>query len=377
MRSRHPYRSGFTRAAAALSAAVALPLALTAAVAAGSGPGSDTRSVAAGQSIQAAIDRASPGDTIVVGPGVYHENLTIEKSGITLRGAGASPEGTVLEPPATPRPSICTEFGEVNGICVTGYVDPETREPGARIEEVTVTGFLVRHFSRFGILLYNADDLVVARNEVSHSRRYGISGYDLEGVRYLDNIVHDNTGGGLQLADSARANAVMAGNRVYANSGEGGIGIFLRDTSTGVLSANRVEDNCVGIAVVAIDSATPTRHWVIRGNTVRDNTRACPPAEEGGPPLSGIGVMVLGADETVVESNAVGGNHPAGETPFAGGVAVVSSADLGGSDADGNLVRANRVSGNAPADVIHDGSGAGNRFLGNTCGTSVPDGLCH
>ena len=49
--------------------------------------------VANGQSIQAAIVGAADGDTIVVGAGVYTENLTIDKA-VTILGANAGIAGT-------------------------------------------------------------------------------------------------------------------------------------------------------------------------------------------------------------------------------------------------------------------------------------------
>ncbi|MFN8481415.1 MAG: chondroitinase-B domain-containing protein, partial [Kouleothrix sp.] len=53
------------------------------------------RSVIVTQNIQAALDQAQPGDTIIVPAGTYVENLVFRRAGragapITLRGAGAS-----------------------------------------------------------------------------------------------------------------------------------------------------------------------------------------------------------------------------------------------------------------------------------------------
>src|SRR5207342_1338265 len=232
--------------------------------------------VGPGGSIQRALNRDHRGDTVVVAPGVYYENLTITTSGITLRGAGAGPGGTVLLPPAKPHPSICTEFGEVNGICVTGYVDPKTREPGAPIRNVRVSGFRVTGFSRYGILLYDAIDLTVSGTQTSHNHRYGVAGYALTGVRYLGNSAHDNTGGGLQIGDSPKAGAVISGNRVYRNGRQGGIGILLRDSNGGRVTGNRVSGNCAGMILIAANP-TPVSKWVVSANYLRGNSAACRP----------------------------------------------------------------------------------------------------
>ena len=44
------------------------------------------------QTIQAAIEAASAGDTINVGPGTYEENITIKKANITLQSTGTAAE---------------------------------------------------------------------------------------------------------------------------------------------------------------------------------------------------------------------------------------------------------------------------------------------
>src|SRR4051794_6876385 len=77
--------------------------------------GARTIKVFEGDSIQAAIDAADPGDTIKIKPGTYAENLWVNKDDITIKGAGSS--RTELVPPATPNPFCGADQGSVNGIC--------------------------------------------------------------------------------------------------------------------------------------------------------------------------------------------------------------------------------------------------------------------
>ena len=77
-------------------------------------------------SIQAAVDAATPGDTILVF-GTHRENVAIVKDGLTLRGVGAR-----ILPPLTPATHACfdpAQPGEaIHGICVSGDVDLDTGE---------------------------------------------------------------------------------------------------------------------------------------------------------------------------------------------------------------------------------------------------------
>lgn len=64
--------------------------------------GAAVRTVHPGQSIQAAIDAANPGETIQVDPGTYSGYVTIAKDGITLRGSGSGSGGSSLIPVGPP-----------------------------------------------------------------------------------------------------------------------------------------------------------------------------------------------------------------------------------------------------------------------------------
>ena len=94
--------------------------------------------VGPGDSIQAAVDAAQPGDTILV-KGRHQENVAITTDGITLRGLGA-----VLAPAATPTQNACTDPSapaDVNGICILGDVNFVTGEVIREVRDVTISGF--------------------------------------------------------------------------------------------------------------------------------------------------------------------------------------------------------------------------------------------
>jgi nitrous oxidase accessory protein NosD len=327
-----------------------------------------------GQSIQAAIDAAEPGDRIVVEPGVYHENLTITKDNLTLRGAGLDEERTVLEPGETPTPSICTQADVVHGICVTGP------SPGPPVTGTTIRGFTIAHFSGFGIFLLNANDSVVRQTQARDNDGYGISGFVLSGVRFIDNIANDNGQPGLYIGDSPDANAVVRGNESYGNGAGGaeGDGILIRDSNHGVVRGNRVWDNCVGITFV--DSGenldVALSDWQAENNWAARNNRSCLGEEGGAPPLSGIGILLLGTDDVLVRRNTVVGNEPTGPSIASAGIALLSGIPAGGAEPTNTRVEQNRVHDNDPYDILWDESGSANTFNNNDCEKSLPSWIC-
>jgi parallel beta-helix repeat protein len=358
-------RRTLTATAALLAALAATPAALA-----------DTDRVRPGESIQAAIDAAEPGDTIRVDAGVFRENLTITTNRLRLVGAGHVGPGprTFLRPAATPAASPCTveEEGEtfVAGICAAGEFDPVTFEPGAPLVGTRIQGFLVEGFGD-GVLFFNANDSRVKSVHARNNDAYGITGFIVHGIRFVHNAVHDNGEAGLYVGDSSDADAVVRGNSSSGNLE----GIFLRDSSNGLVEDNRIHDNCAGIVVLETGAPDPSGNWDLLGNVAKRNNEACPGGDEQ-PPISGVGIALAGTDEVIVEENTVIDNRPSIEAPFAGGVVVFATSEFGGDEPNGNRVRRNFIRRNEPADIVWDGTGTDNRFRANDCRSSIPGSLC-
>jgi hypothetical protein len=321
-----------------------------------------------GHSIQRVIRAASPGDTIIVHHGTYHQNLTIRKSHITLIGRDVT-----LLPPATPR-GFCPQFSapEVDGICVLGRFDPDTGQPFAPTVGTRITGFRVRGFHGDGILLFNVAFSRIVGNVAAHNTGYGIVGFVQHGGVYLWNASHDNHEPGFYLGDSPDADYVIAHNRAWNNQ----YGIFVRHSAHGRIHDNEMWGNCVGALLLDDGQPGGLNHITFWHNRSWANDAACPADDEGAPPLSGIGVALVGAHSTVLSDNTITGNVPGGATAFSGGIVMVSATPFGGLALRHNRVIDNTLSANSPFDIFYDGSGGDNTFSGNHCTTSQPSWIC-
>jgi parallel beta-helix repeat protein len=314
--------------------------ALALAPAASAAPPQRVTVVGPGESIQAAVDKADRGDTIVVF-GIHHENVAIQTDGLTLRGVGA-----VILPPAAPVAHACfdpTEVDEaVHGICAIGDLDFDTNEVVRRVEGVTVSGFSVRGFTGSGLLAIAA-----------------------HGTTFRGNVATNN--GDAEISAGQATDTLVLGNRASG----GRFGIFLTESRGGLVLGNRVHGNCAGVFALDLGSGS-SGGFRIAGNAIRHNTRACA-ANEDFPVLSGIGVALLGGTENTVVANLITGNVPSGDTAASGGVVVVTSP-AGPAPTD-TVVKRNVVLGNDP-DLFWDGTGTGNALAPNLCRTAIPTALC-
>jgi parallel beta-helix repeat protein len=352
--------------------AAIIPAALAAVMLVGAAPASAKALVVGpGESIQTALDAARPGDTVVVLPGTYREAVCVTTDDVKLRGTGS-----VIVPPAQAPQTPCASGpeGQTIGIALFGQVAEQTGEVVDPLSDVTVSGFRIEGFAAFGIGMIGGEDVEIVNNTAVDNKKRGISGSLSTGVTMKANRVTGSKDAGLYLGDSPRANASIVGNTAWDN---GRFGIFVIDSSQGSVVGNRSFGNCGGIFVHSTSAATAAERWTVKHDRVQDNTKACSPDQEG-PPISGLGILVQGANRSTVLANVVTGNRPTGPSFISGGIAVASSASPsrgGGNDPVGNLVKANRLRDNQP-DLFYDGSGSDNVFVHNSCETSIPDRLC-
>ncbi len=305
--------------------------------------------------IAAGVAAASPGSTVLVCPGIYHEDVTVNKA-LTLTGLNATIDAT----------------GLANGVQVLAS---NVTVKGFTIENAIGEGVLVGVDSPGGLPPYPTSELVggpVLTNEA-------IIG---------NNVSNDNKG----FAGPGGTTSTC----LY--QGDCGGGIHLSVVSNSTVSGNHVSGNADGILLT--DEYGPNFDNVISFNKVTDNITECgitlpshnPGAVSyGAPPtftITGLNPSVGGVYGNKVLFNVVTGNGTVPlpvvpGNPFlqggGSGAGVGIFAPSPGTAAYDNLVEGNQISGNGLAGVtLHSHAPGqylnGNQIIGNFIGQNNVDG---
>jgi parallel beta-helix repeat protein len=324
-----------------------------------------------GESIQAAVNKAKNGNTIFIEPGIYKEAIVVDKPGIKLIGKiSINGDEVVIKNPGD----------EDNGIKVTGNGD------GFVLANITV-----RDFEENGVFLDSADNYVITHVKAINNKDYGIfpvhSNHGL--IEFC--IATGSSDTGIYVGQSS--DVVIQFNTAFANVQ----GVEVENSSNVDVAFNQSYNNVSGLSVTLLpgkDITTSSNVHVHQNHFYNNNHVNFGDADEleANIPV-GIGVLILGTDQTVVENNTITGNDFSGVIVFSSLVLTVI-ADVPPSDFEGmepnpdgvkvikNLLKNNGS--NPPeipdlplpgVDLLWDGSGTDNCWSKNIFTTSYPSPL--
>ena len=347
--------------------------------------------------IQAAIDKAKPGDTILVEPGTYnfvpgpyvpsaadpnkpgkyYYGLRIKTNNLRLIGKvvpGRGEAGKVrlvydapVDPYDNPRAAdVGAGIYAAPDVSLpadpTRSCDPDVSADSAlgllckanSLKDFYVRGFTVEGFPRNGIQTRWVEGFEFIRNESVNNLNNGIYPTLSANGLVQNNVSYGSLDTAMWVAGSE--NVRVIGNEVFGSV----IGFEITVSNNVWVTQNKIYDNTVGIGLFhpggAGNPPLPVmENWVIEHNDVRDNNR--PNAAVPGtfqkelPP--GIGILLLGVSDHVVSKNVVEDNLYVGIgvlgwcTANAANPARCAPGNLiADPSANNNLVSLNKFSGN-------------------------------
>lgn len=242
-----------------------------------------------GSSIQEAVKAANPGDLIRVYPGTYSENVYIDKDDISLQGVVIKGEWPTLD-----------GKGEINdAFLYSGN--------GTLIEN-----FKIINYKGNGVMGQAGNNFVIRNNWIIDTGVYGIfPQYGKNGL-----IEHNVVS---KIADAAIYvgmcdNVDVLHNEVF----ESVAGIEIENSRHCLVENNYAHDNTGGL-LAFVTPGLPiktTFDVILRNNFVVNNNIAnfgAPGSTVAGIP-AGTGVLIMAADDVIVENNIITGNKNSGIT---------------------------------------------------------------
>jgi len=202
--------------------------------------------------IQAAIDAARDGDTVLVAPGTYMEMINFRGKVITVVSSGGA-DNTIIDGNNTGTVVTFTS-GEMRSTVLDGF----TIRNGNAVGGVASNGY------GGGIYISYASPTIINNRISANTASWGAGIYEGFGSPLIQgNIITNNIsnsyGGGISIGGAAAAEIV--GNIISNNSSEDGGGISMWDAGVPIIKDNTIRDNVAsgsggGISMVNWSDAT-------------------------------------------------------------------------------------------------------------------------
>jgi hypothetical protein len=332
-------------------------------------------------SINAAIRAAHNGDTVLVYPGTYRENINIDGKYVIVKAASANPALTLIAGPSGRSPILIQHVPSRAGlppVTIQGFRIAYGSAPSGQGGGITVAngaspvirGNVIEANSALdggGILVYNGSSPTIIGNTIrgNHASLFGGGVFAVKGLspRIYGNLITANTasggaiagggpaGGGIYLENdvtnpAARSYPNVSRNTITNNSASFACGgIMLRTGVNATIAQNVVTSNRSGYGGGIHIETTGAAPSVV-GNTITGNSALAAAQYPGSG--SGGGVSVFGGSRPYLGGNTISGNR----TSYAGAGVVI---------AEGSAVRlaANTIVSNSVVGQAAGASGGG------------------
>ncbi|MEQ3550193.1 right-handed parallel beta-helix repeat-containing protein [Pseudonocardia nematodicida] len=314
-----------------------------------------------GGSIQAAFDAGAR--TVQLRAGSYPGGVVLP-SGARLVGAGAG--RTELVP------------GRVAASDVPPLHDaPDAVDHGVvahRVSDVAVEGLTIRGFSGAALYAHTVRGVHLRDVEAADNTVWGIYLRESTDLDVRDCRASGSRYAGIALAFCHGSDCEVADCETSGNA----YGVFVDNSSRTRVRRVRAHGNAAGVLMLhqtypgepeggvtdcAVADCELTGNGLSAGIDDEPETLGA-----AGPPMSGIGLAMIGVQRVTVTGNRITGNHPGGFSVMGAALVVGSSADWGGSDPADISVERNIIRDNSPADIDVDPDAA--HLCDNTIGTS-------
>lgn len=247
-----------------------------------------THVVQAGELIQPVVDRAQPGDTVLVEPGTYYETVYVDTPGLTIRGQVEGDQ----------RPWLDGQDLRSDGFNTTG-------------DDFLLEGFGIRNYIGNGVLTTGAERVVYRDLIIQDTGIYGLYPVEVTDV-LIENVVATGIADAAIYVGQSRGPIIVRNNEVYNNV----TGIEIENSVDAEVYDNYVHDNTGGILVFLLPN-TPSKvgyNTRIHDNLIENNNHANFAAENAivGLVPPGTGILIISADYTEIYDNIIRGNQTSG-----------------------------------------------------------------
>jgi parallel beta-helix repeat protein len=304
-----------------------------------------------GESIQSALDRAIPGDTIEIHPGVYNETLLVDVDKITIRGLKENNQRPILDGQNKLTDAVITSS-----------------------HDFTIENLIVKDYVNNGITVHGGMNAAFRDLEVHNAGLYGVYPVECKGVT-IERVLATGIKDAAIYVGQSR-DIVVKDCEAHSNV----TGIEIENSVNAVVENNYVHDNTGGILVFLLPN-NPSKvgsDCTVKNNRIINNNHPNfgDPTSIVGRVQPGTGLLIMAADHTTVTENEIRGNNSFGIAVVGLAIAFPKGKTFDvGAIPEGNRIFNNKLAENGRnpgglvrqlgavnVDILWDGSGWDNSF---------------